>query len=493
MPTANLWSLPWSMLWPETVVLLGAMAALVLRRVAFESAVLAIVLSLWLRFGIPSHPGSFAGAFRVDGFTLLFQALVLVGTLMLLVLARRSLGVPAERRPEYASLFLFAALGGMVLAGATDLVLLFVGLETLSIASYILVGMRKGNRASAEGAMKYILSGATATAVFLFGASYLVGWTGATDLGEIGRRLADPAPGEVAGPLLTVGFMFVLAALSFKIVSLPFYMWAPDVYQGAPIAVTTFLAAVSKTAGFAALARIVEGVLAAPGGPGSPFWHEMSTVLAILAAASMVAGNVIALRQKNTKRLLAYSSIAHAGYLLIPLAAFNAMTFQQLAFYLWAYLFMNVGVFAVLDQVARAHGSTDMAALNGLSRRSPLLTAALTVLVLSLAGMPLTAGFFAKWYVLTGALAGGKGWLGFVLIATTVVSYAYYFHLLRHAWSRAEEELPPLRVSWPVGALVVVAAGLTLLIGVFPGQWLGGLQQMMDAVQGAAAFGFETK
>lgn len=432
------------------------------------------MISLAGMFGEPA--GSILyDSFRLDSFAKAFKLLLLAGAAVVLILAvsdNPKQGLK-QNHGEFFYLFLTALLGGMVMTSSRDLITLFVGLELLSISSYILAGLRKHNTQSNEAAMKYVINGSIATAITLFGLSYVFGLTGSTNLILIANTMSTLADSQQTY-LVGLAFFMVFVGLSFKLASAPFHMWAPDVYQGAPTPVTAFLSVVSKTAGFAIMTRIFLMVfIPVPSeGPGSiPFYYTIQDYIAFLAGATMVIGNVVALRQRNVKRLFAYSSIAHAGYLLVIFANLQFL-FNTLWFYLAAYLFMNLAMFAIIQLVTANKDSEDISHFAGLYRRSPFLAIAMAISVLSLAGFPGTAGFIGKLNIFMGALVDQPAHyvLASVMIATTVVSYVYYFGLLTAAFFRPTPEGDSGKINIPVGMAVVVVVCVvgTLVLGVAP-------------------------
>ncbi|MBT9281409.1 MAG: NADH-quinone oxidoreductase subunit N [Hydrogenibacillus schlegelii] len=475
-------ALPWALLGPEAIVLLTALVLLaaawvlppaVQRRALYPAAFAGLFVAAGVTLLLFPAKGDLAGVFIVDGFALVVKLLLLAGTGLVLFLAADERD-PAWRDGESDALglMLIALVGAMVMASAADVALLFVAVETLSIASYALVGLKKRSVASLEAALKYVLTGAAATAFFAFGAAFLVGLTGATDFATLAERLADPRMAPYR-PFVYLGFFALFGALTFKISSPPFYLWTPDVYQGAATAVTGFLAVVSKAAGLAAAVRLTAGVFyRLPGEEG----FGVGATVALVAALSMLIGNAVALWQSDAKRLLAYSSIAHAGYLLVPLAAATPMAVEQILYYLVAYLFMTLGAFALVEAVARDRGTYDVRAFAGLYHRSPGAAVGLFILMLSFAGIPLTAGFFGKWYILLGALGGGRLGLAAILIVATVISYAYYFSLVWQAFMRPGPTERPLRLA--AGPAIVFYVGVfgTLAGALFFGPLLGAMR-----------------
>lgn len=492
-------NLPWQIILPE-IILLGAILILLFTDLALPKRqrekgapvipVLALIglagsmLSLWAFTGKVEQ--ILNDSFRLDGFALLFKWMILGGTFLVVLLSMQRNKDEGTERGEYYLLLLTAALGGMVMASSGDLITLFIGLELLSVSSYILVGIRKNHIQSNEAAFKYVVNGGIATAVFLFGASYLYGLTGSTNLFLIAQQFSQPGFMETFGTMFYAAFFFIIVGLSFKISTIPFHMWAPDVYQGAPTAVTAFLSVVSKAAGFAMLLRVVFTAFAwvsyQGGNEYKVFLQEAAVYIGVLSALSMIVGNVMALRQINVKRMMAYSAIAQAGYILVPLAAFNALMIDEMIFYLFAYLFMNLGVFAVIDAVTKERGTEEIRAFAGMYHRSPYLAIGMTLLLFSLAGFPITAGFSGKVYILLGALLNQKNiWLAAILIVTSLISYYYYFGMIRQMYMRPGHTEVPLKVPPAVLAVVVIGVIGTLIGGFFPGQVLHFIQDQFGS------------
>lgn len=419
--------------------------------------------------------------YRVDDFALTFKLILLAGTALVLLASYRDDG-PKEARGEYTYLLLTALLGGMFLTSSADLITLFIGLELLSLSSYILAGIRKKRLASNEAAWKYVVLGSVSTAFILYGMSFVYGLAGTTHLYTAQQRLVEAYNGGYESFVLLSLFLMLLG-FGFKVASAPFHMWAPDVYQGSPTPVTSFLAVVSKTAAFAFILRMLLSLylFLVQTGP----WTELvGPALLTLAAASMILGNMAALRQLRTKRLLAYSAIAQAGYMLVPVATLTgALMFESTVYYLMAYLFMTLGAFTVVMQVERDSGREGIEAFAGLSRRSPWMAAAMTVFLLSLAGIPITGGFFGKFYILFHSVTAEAYWIAAVMLATTVVSYFYYFGIIRMMYFRPAMDGTKVRISVTAGAVVLVSLAGTLLLGFFP-QWLLDHLGNLDWIQG---------
>lgn len=411
--------------------------------------------------------------FRLDAFAKAFKLLLLAGAglVMFLAVSYKTKDGMEEYQGEFYYLFLTALLGAMIMTSSGDLITLFVGLELLSVSSYILAGIRKRNLQSNESAMKYVINGGISTAIILFGMSYVYGLTGTTNLLSIADKLQSLADGRQVY-LLSLAFLMILVGLSFKLAAAPFHMWAPDVYQGAPTPVTAFLSVVSKTAGFVIVIRILLSVfgLAASQGPGSdPILFKMQNYISVIAGATMIIGNVVALRQTNIKRMFAYSSIAHAGYVLVALASMNFMMFDAIWFYLLAYLFMNLGAFAVIQLVSEKTGTENISDYAGLYRRSPILAVTMGILLISLAGFPGTAGFIGKLNIFIGTFAGTNHYvLAGIMIATTVVSYFYYFGVMVQMFFRPAEDESKFTIPFGIVFVLIVGVAATILFGLMP-------------------------
>jgi NADH-quinone oxidoreductase subunit N len=422
-------------------------------------------------------------SYRIDDYANLFKLIFLTGAFFVIF---SSIGwVKKEdihHEGEYYYLILPATLGGMVMASSGDLITLFVGLELLSITSYILVGLRKNNDQSNEGAFKYVVQGGIASAFILYGMSFLYGLSGSTNLEQIHLALYRAEMDNHA--LIYVSFFLLIVGFGFKIAAAPFHQWAPDVYQGAPTPITSFLAVVSKAAGFAIFFRIVYNVYFGVGSQDRPIHDDIFLTISVLAAAAMIIGNVMALKQKNLKRLLAYSGVANAGYLLVPIATqfgfVHYSNFTEFIFYLIAYVFMNLGIFAVLLVVTRAVNHDELSGFAGLYYRAPYTAVATIILVLSLAGIPVTGGFFGKLYILLGTLQTQHYWLAAILMATSVMSFFYYFGIIRQMFMRSSNAAYPVKVQWNVGVTIWVCAVVTVLLGIFPHVVVGYIQSIFS-------------
>ncbi len=474
----------WSIMTPEFIIL-GVIALLVLLDIFAPkeldrkylgwtgiAGVFAAVVSVVSLIGTEGA-AILDGTFTLDSFAIAFKLLLMggAGLVMFLAISSEAKEGLENYRGEFFYLFLAALLGSMVMTSSADLITLYVGLELLSISSYILAGIRKNNLQSNESAMKYVINGGISTAITLFGMSYVYGIAGTTNLYDIAQNFAAIADGQQAY-LLGLSFLMIFVGLSFKIAAAPFHMWAPDVYQGAPTPVTAFLSVVSKTAGFVIIIRIIVIIFysAAPSSAtGETIMLKMQDYLAFIAAATMIIGNVVALKQTNIKRMFAYSSIAHAGYVLVALTTLGNNMIFSIWFYLLAYLLMNLGAFAVIQVVSEKAGSTEIAEFAGLYRRSPLLAVVMGILLISLAGFPGTAGFIGKLNIFMGALSSGSHYvLASIMIATTVVSYFYYFGVMTQMFFRpAKDESKPV-IPFGIFVVLIVAVAGSILFGIMP-------------------------
>ncbi len=373
---------------------------------------------------------------------------------------------------EYYFLLIGAAIGIFFMVSTNNLLLLMLGLELLSLASYSLAGFHKGDKRSAEAALKYIVFGGLSAGVMLYGISLLYGLTGTIDLNLMGRggsgAVGLAAQFEASPVPVAIAIVLVLAGFAYKVSVVPFHFWTPDVYEGAPTPVTTFLAVASKAAGFAVLLRfvgalfLVEGVQAAV----AAYADRIGLLLAILAAVTMTLGNLSALRQSNLKRMLAYSSIAHAGYALMGIAAMSADGFSASIFYLAAYYFMNLGAFGFLLYFEGVTGSEDIDSLKGMGWRHPLVSLAMIVFLVSLTGLPPTVGFFGKYLLFLEGVQAGLGWLVVVAALNSVVSLFYYFRVAKALILTAPEEQSAVSQPLLAGILVLLSVG-TIVTGLY--------------------------
>jgi NADH-quinone oxidoreductase subunit N len=364
-----------------------------------------------------------------------------------------------RRSTEYYVVMLASVLGMLVLVSARELLLLFVAFELMSIPLYFLTGFRKREAAAPEGALKFFVVGSVSSAVMLYGLSFVYGATGSTDLAVIAASVSS------GDPLLMLGLSLVLAGLGFKIASVPFHMWVPDTYEAAGTPFVAWLSIAPKAAGIVVIMRVfVEGV-----GGVAMTWVP---VLSVLAAVSIVAGNLLAIPQTNIKRLLAYSGVAHIGYLLLGLAAMSVSGIGMVLFYLVAYLFGNMGAFFVVQAVSMAGGTDQVTDYQGLARRSPAVALAMLLFLLSLGGIPFVAGFWAKLFIFWAAIEQGMYALAFLGAVLTVVALYYYLVVARRMYIEAPEDPRPLPVAAPLQVAIVICLIGIIGMGVYPQPWV---------------------
>ncbi len=416
----------------------------------------AAVIMAWMRGGGGTSDGRLAG----DGFRYAMDLILLLGTAGALALLHTEQGRTRAYQAEIPVLMLLALCGMMLLTAARDLMFLFIGFELMSLAVYVLAGANRSSARSAEASLKYFLLGAFSSGFMVYGIALLYGAAGDTRLAVIGAT--------AAGPLYLVGVALLLVGMAFKVSAVPFHLWTPDVYDGSPAPITAFMAASVKAAAFAMLLRIMTEAL----GPAIDHWHS---VLWWLAAATMVIGNIVALSQRNLKRMLAYSGIAHAGYLLVAVLAYSTEGAAALVFYLLVYTLATLGAFAVLGIVSEGFESvTTIDDLAGLWHVRPGLAIAFAVCLLAFLGFPVAggAGFFAKWYVLQAALASSTplSVLVVVLVVSSVVSAGYYLTVIAAMFNQPRGETAVMPVPTPtLSAVVMVASVVALLVlGVYP-------------------------
>ncbi len=410
------------------------------------------------------------GAYVVDNFALVLKALFLGTGFVVLLMSINYVEDGDYYQGEFYFLLLCSLLGMVVMSSSRDLITIFVALETLSIPAYMLAGWRKRDLKSNEASLKYYLLGVLASAVMLYGMSLIYGFTGTTVLTEIGEQMNGSAASQ---PLVTMAIVFIIVGFAFKVSAVPFHSWAPDTYEGAPTPVTAFLSVASKTGGFVALLQLIYvGFFGR-----DDVWGPM---FGILAALTMTVGNLVALRQTNIVRMLAYSSIAQAGYILVPfaIAGSNNGAAAQSAFtasvvYLLVYAAMNLGVFAIVIAVARKTRSGEISSYGGLYEYAPGLAVLMTIFLFSLAGIPPLAGLWAKLFIFRAVLDAGTSWallLGVVAAINSVIALFYYATVAREMWMSPvpDGDTTPIRVPAPLITALAITAGVVIVVGVYP-------------------------
>lgn len=364
----------------------------------------------------------FFNMFEADAFSGMIRGLLLIGTLFVLLISRDYIKAATRVPGEFYAVLMTALLGGMLMSGATDLIMLFVALETLGISSYLMVGFLRNSTHSAEAGLKYLIYGGVATAMMMYGFSMLYGLSGSTNFAQIADALGKV---DLNYPLMAITSVLLVSGFAFKLSAAPFHMWTPDVYDGAPTPVTAFLSVVSKIAGFAVVIRFIYVLMG-----DISIWFGL---IAAIASLSMVIGNVGALVQTSMKRMLAYSTIGHAGYMLVGLTVLTPQSLGSLVYYLIAYLFMNIGAFAAIIQFSNQTGRDDIAAFSGLVQKRFYYTVVLSVMMLSLGGIPITAGFFGKFFLFQAVASASSAhlWLIAVALLTSTISLFYYLNVIR--------------------------------------------------------------
>lgn len=430
--------------------------------IAYVSFIGIVATAVLVGAGWGGHIESFGGSVVLDNFATFFKMTFLVGAGLTVLISDRYMEREGCNHGELYPLILFAVVGMMLMASGTDLMTIFLGLEVISVTLYVLAGFNRANKKSNEAGLKYFLLGAFSTGFMLYGMALIYGATGTTRLYKIAAIV-----GQMTLPstniLLVAGMLLMMTGFAFKIAAAPFHMWTPDVYEGAPTPMTAFMSAGPKAAGFAALLRIF--LVALP-----TLQVEWSQVLWVLAVLTMTVGNITALRQDNIKRVLAYSSIAHAGYALVGFAAGNATGTAGILFYMLSYSFMNIGAFAIIILVAKK-GETNgnVSDFAGLGFKRPLLALAMTLFLFSLAGVPPAAGFIGKFYLFSGAIQKGFIWLAVIGVLNSAASAYYYLRIMVYMYFKeSTEEFEWVHVTAPVALALVIAVAGTLIPGIVP-------------------------
>ena len=444
------------------LVVVADIAVPVLRRsLTFALTVLglaaAFVLTLPL---IAVQPGSmFYGMIALDPMAVFFKAFLVLASLLVVLAAPGSKEFSRSNLGEFYALLLGVTLGMMLLASSTDLLMFFLSLEMVSLGSYIMVGYLRNDRQSNEASLKYILFGAVSTGAMLYGITLLFGVTGTTKMVAIRHVLAGAAASGENSLILLVSTVLILAGLGFKIAAVPFHFWCPDVYTGAPTPVTAFLSVAPKAAGFAIFMRFFFTGLSQAGPQLT--WSTFASInwmpiVMVLSIVTMTFGNIAALRQENMKRLMAYSSIAHAGYILMGVVVLTSEGLQAVLVYLVTYLFMNLGAFMIVIEIYNRTGSFELKDYRGFYRRSPFLSISMSIFLLSLMGIPPLAGFFGKFYVFAAAVNRDLAWFAVIGAINSVVAVYYYVRVMKTMMIDGSDDMSPIRVSWDSKALIWV-------------------------------------
>jgi NADH-quinone oxidoreductase subunit N len=436
-----------------------------IERLSLAGLGLTVVLVFWIKGQAVSGQLLLADMFIHDNYAIFWKILFLVATALTVFLSARFVEEGRYRPSEYYSLLLLATTGMMLMVSGFSLLSIWISLEVMALSSYILAGYFKREKKSNEAALKYFILGALSSGILLYGISLLYGATGTIQLAELAARL--PGAQAANGMLVTLGWIFLAAGLLFKVAAVPFHVWTPDVYVGAPTPVTAYLAAASKAASFAILVRIFYMGL-------TPLVLDWQLMVASVAVLSMVWGNLAALTQRNVKRMLAYSSIAHAGYILIGVLAVNEIGLWALMFYLLAYTLMTLGAFGtVILLERREYAGETYADYAGLAQRAPLLAAMMLIFLLGLTGIPPTGGFFGKFYLFAAAVESGWTWVAVIGVIMSAISLYYYMGVVVYMYFQDSERTTPvpLRAPMLVGAIGFCAL-VTVLLGILPGPFV---------------------
>jgi NADH-quinone oxidoreductase subunit N len=478
---------------PEIIVSLFAMAVLVLQSLRIGrlrswygyvslAGIVAAVAVVFLEpssFDAQSVSYSFNGMWVVDNYSRFFKVIFLLGSGLTVLISMKYLEDEGMQHGEYYALILFATLGMMVMASGAELITVFLGVELMSVSLYVLGGYTRGRMISNESALKYFLLGSFAAGFLLYGVALIYGATGTTDIKAISRVVASAG---FQSPTLVIGMALLVVGFGFKAALVPFHMWAPDVYEGAPAPVTAFMSAGPKAAAFAALARIFLGGLPTLQGEWTP-------VIWVMAALTMSVGNIIALVQENIKRMLAYSSIAHAGYVLVAFLAAGELGISSILYYMLAYTFMNIGAFALITVLGgKGEKRVLIRDYRGLGYRHPWAAVAMSLFLFSLAGIPPTGGFMGKFYIFSAAVKEGYIGLAVIGVLNSVVSVYYYLRVtvamyMEGPAASGEGEAPGLIFSPALVLAVVISAYGVLSLGLFPSGYVAMVRQSFLALQ----------
>jgi len=409
---------------------------------------------------VGSAGSTFGGMYISDGYSTFFKIIFFINVILTILISVKYIAVERVNYGEYYSLILFSTIGMMIMASASDLIVLYLGLELMALSTYVLAGFMRQNVKSNEAALKYFLLGAFSSGFLLYGISIIYGLTGTTDIKAIAAFIQERG---LAGNLsLTLSAMMFAVAFGFKIAAAPFHMWAPDVYEGAPTSITAFMSVGPKAAGFAVIGRVFLVAFAS-------IKVDWAAVLIPIAILTMAVGNIVALSQTNIKRMLAYSSIAHAGYALLGIITGNAEGLSSTMNYLFIYTFMNIGAFAVIIML-RSEGikGDDISDYEGLSKTHPLAAALMLIFMFSLTGIPPTAGFVGKLYVFMAAINAGYTWLIIVAVIFSAISAFFYLRIIMYMYMKDPKVEVPLTTSFSNGIALAITTVAVLFIGVFP-------------------------
>jgi len=423
-----------------------------------------LITAVWV--ALTQDGAAFGGTFVFDRLAVVFKEIILGGVILTAAASVGTVSRLGAHRGEYFGMILFSAVGMMLMVSSTELLTLYIALELSTVTLFVLAAYHKTNRKSAEAGLKYVILGGISSAILLYGVAILYGLTGTTELVKLSQAIQKIYMSSGAFPPgLALALFLLIAGFGFKLALAPFHMWAPDVYEGAPTPITAYLSVASKAAALAAFLR----VFFVGGQPSQLIWTQ---AIASLAALAMIVGNATAIVQTNIKRMLAYSSVAQIGYMMIGAVAVDPWGASAISYYAMAYLFANMGAFVCVIAFADRTGSEEIADYAALSRRSPLLAGFFSLFLLSLAGIPPTAGFMAKYYVFAAAIQKGYLWLVLIGVATSVVALYYYATVIMKMYFPAEQTEGGFPVARTLIIVLGVAALGVLIMGVFPGPFI---------------------
>lgn len=477
-------AISWNVIGPELILSVTAMVLLLLNVLSRNASrawipylsLAGVVVALFFCFGSWGQPQyGFNKMVVQDNYALFFKVLFLLTAGLTILMSVRFLKIEGFEYGEYYVLLLFATVGMMLMASASDLIIIFLGLETFSLAIYVLAGFFRSQPKSNESSLKYFLLGAFAAGFLLYGIALIYGATGTTNLKGIYEFIRKS--NLLTDPLLLIGMSLLIVGFGFKVASVPFHMWTPDVYEGAPTCVTAFMSVGPKAAGFAAFLRVFLYSL-------SPIQTDWVWILWVLAVLTMTLGNLVAIAQKNIKRMLAYSSIAHAGYILVAMVAASELSTASVLFYLMAYAFMNLGAFGVVILYGRKGEENILISdYSGMAAKYPLLAAAMAIFMFSLAGIPPTAGFVGKFYIFSAAVKAGYIGLAIIGVLNSALSVYFYLRITVMMYMRSsEKEQARLEMNPAMIIALVIAVIGTLQMGITPAHYLDLARQSILAL-----------
>lgn len=443
---------------PEIIMTVSAMVLLMLELIIKNKSIIAflgIATAGAVFYVIPmSYGETFGGMFISDEFSAYFKFIFLLNLVLTILISLKYIQRQKSNYGEYYSILLFATAGMMIMASANDLIVLYLGLELMALSTYILAGIKRHDIKSNEAAIKYFLLGAFSSALLLYGISLIYGLTTTTNIYKIAEHLGEAG----VSPAVLLSMVLILAAFSFKIAAAPFHMWAPDVYQGAPTSIAAFMSVGPKAAGFAVIVRVFYVAF-------EQVQTDWTAILIGIAILTMAVGNIMALVQTNVKRMLAYSSIAHAGYMLLGVIVGTEAGIEAMMVYMLIYAFMNIGAFTIVILLERGDELKDY---EGLAKAHPLIAAIMLVFMFSLTGIPPTAGFIGKFYLFKAAVDAGYAWLVVIAVIFSAMSAYYYLRVVINMYMKELKEDAPIHLSPSIGLALLITVLMVIIIGVMP-------------------------